>query len=161
MMLQLAYNLYQDRLLLTIGLAETPAHGFWLTRRMTLLLWHALTKQLASSVNPVATVEAQAWLLSMQHEAATARFVPTAEPALTLTVDPVLVSTLQYGQHEDGRQVLSLLDDQGRGQTYAMPAENIHALLHLIEQKTIEAGWGLDLAWPDGGVVASLARTLQ
>lgn len=161
MTLQLAYDVYQDRLLLTIGLDGAQAKGFWLTRRLTLLLWRTLVAQLAEMIDPLSPAQAREWLLSLQHEAATARHEATDQPQLPLLEAPALITTLQYGRQDDGRLVLSMRDTQRRGETYAMPTPFIHSLLLLIEQKAIQAEWNLDLAWPKTASIHSQPVTLQ
>lgn len=148
MKLQLAYHIYQDRLLLLVEPDDAQAKGFWLTRRMTALLWKALTDQLASSVAPGASADAQNWLLCMQHEEAVGQHSPVAEQCLAPCSEPVLASTLQYGRHEDGRMIIGLRDSEGQGDNYALADEFVHALLAMIQQEVEQADWGLYLAWP-------------
>lgn len=155
MKLQLTYDLYQDRLLLKIGLDPATVRGFWLTRRMTALLWNTLTAQLAAALDPGASSEARGWLLALQQEQVAAQHAPVAEPPLALADEPLLVTTLKYGRQPDGRQVLGLLDAAEQGEMYAVSDDIVHALLPLLQQKAAEAGWGLPLAWPAASGLAA------
>lgn len=161
MKLQLTYDIYQDRLLLKMALDETPARGFWLTRRMTALLWDTLTGQLAAGLAPAASAEARGWLLALQQEQVAAQHAPVVEPALALADAPLLVVTLKYGRQPDGRQLLGLLDAQEQGELYAVPDDIVHALLPLLQQKAAEAGWALPLVWPETAPVLAPPRALQ
>jgi hypothetical protein len=154
MKLQLTYDIIQDRLLLSIALPEAPARGYWLTRRFTVILWTEMTKQLAVGLGPGPTEEARDWLLAVQHETAAQQNPAVAEAPLALESEPILVTTMKYGQ-QDGGQVLYLLDLQEQGEAYLFNNELLHAFLAMLAQEANNAGWALTLEWPKSGTDAS------
>lgn len=141
---QLDYDPAEDRLLLRL----TMKHGsraFWLTRRMTGLLWRVLWRRAEAGIPAGATAAARAWLLALGHENAATKFPPTREATIEPTLPSVLVTTLKHGPLAEGHHRLGLLDDRGNGEMLALDADALHALIRLVGEVAGRAGWGLKL----------------
>ena len=147
MQLQLTYDPAEDRLLLSLRLAERTA-GFWLTRRLTALLWQALWARAGSVVDGQASATAKEWLLSLQQDEARQKHALTQEPMMALKAPPILVSTLKYGADEAGGHALQLTDALGQGELLTLDDSTLHALIRLLDETAAVTEWGLDLWRP-------------
>ncbi len=147
MQLQLTYDPAEDRLLLSLGLADRTA-GFWLTRRMTALLWQALWERAGAVIDGQTSATAKEWLLLLQQDEARQKQALTREPLMELKAQPVLVSTLKYGPDETGAHALELTDAQGKGELLKLDDGSLHALIRLLDETAAMTGWGLDLWRP-------------
>jgi len=94
MQLQISYEPAEDRLLLTLGIADRRV-GFWLTRRLTAILWQALWQRAGSSVDPAVTSTTKEWLLRLKQDRARQTGEVTQEPGLQTGAPPPLVTRLQ------------------------------------------------------------------
>lgn len=147
MQLQLTYDPAEDRLLLSMKLGErTP--GFWLTRRLTELLWQALWQRAGAVLDSNASATAREMLLAMQQNQASQKHPVTQSLALELSAPPILVTTLKYGPHENGGHALSLIDASGGGERLALDDDSLHALIQLLDGIMLTCEWRLDLWRP-------------
>lgn len=147
MQLQLTYDAVEDRLLLSLRLDDRMV-GFWLTRRLTMLLWQALWQRAASSVDGGASAAAREWLLSLKQDQARQTQALTLEPRLASQAPPTLVSTVKYGPDETGGHVLELTDALGNGESLKLDDASLYALIHLLDEVAAVTEWGLDLWRP-------------
>ena len=152
MQLQISYDAAEDRLLLSLALDDRSV-AFWLTRRLTGLLWQVLWARAASSVDAAATDTAKQWLLRLKEDRARQRQVLTEEPRLQSALPPLLVTTLQYGPAETGGHVLSLIDAAGHGEQLNVDDDSLYGLIRLLDETLATSDWRLDLWRPE--VVAS------
>ncbi len=147
MQLQISYDPAEDRLLLSLALGERSV-GFWLTRRLTGLLWQVLWARAGSSVDAAATDTAKQWLLRLNEDRARQRQALTQEPRLQSTSPPLLVTTLQYGPATTGGHVLSLIDAVGHGEQLNLDDDSLYGLIRLLDETLATSDWRLDLWRP-------------
>lgn len=147
MQLQLTYDPVEDRLLLSMKLDERTL-GFWLTRRLTELLWQALWQRAGAALDMKASATAREMLLAMQQNQASQKHPVTHSPQLKLNAPPILVTTLKYGPHKNGGHALSLIDAAGDGEMLALDDDSLHALIQLLDDIMQTCEWRLDLWRP-------------
>ena len=147
MQLQLTYDPGEDRLLLSLGLAERSV-SFWLTRRMTPLLWQVLWQRAGASLDGGVSGSAREWLLSLKQDEARQTQALTRAPRMATGLPPILVSTVKYGPDESGRHALELIDAQGKGEALKLDDSSLYALIRLLDETVEATGWALDLWRP-------------
>lgn len=162
MQLQLSHDPVEDRLLLRLDL-DGQGYGFWLTRRMTGLLWPVLWSRLEAGLAAGASDAARQWLLALRHQEARAGQAVEAAPPVPLVAEPRLVVTLRHGNDAQGRHVLGLLDGSGAGETLTLDDAGLHALIRLLHETMPQTGWDLplpvpDAAAPQAGFASGLVR---
>lgn len=148
MQLQLTYDPVEDRLLLTLKLGERTL-GFWLTRRFTELLWHALWQRAGASLDQqtgTTSTSARELLLAMQQS--NQKHQVTQTPRLELNTPPILASTLKYGPNDKSGHALSLIDAAGCGELLILDDSSLHALIQLLDEIMVTCEWRLDLWRP-------------
>ncbi|CAB1370923.1 hypothetical protein [Denitratisoma oestradiolicum] len=161
MQLQLSHDPIEDRLLLRLDL-DGQCYGFWLTRRVTILLWPVLWSMLEHGVIPGAGTEARRWLLAMDHEKARSGQEVQQAPPISLIAPVRLVVTIQHGHQADGRHVLGLFDGSGAGETMTLDDDGLHALIRLLHETVPKAGWDIPLSLPQSGLTpASVGTSLR
>ncbi|QDX82049.1 hypothetical protein B9N43_12810 [Denitratisoma sp. DHT3] len=148
MQLQLSHDPAEDRLLLRLDI-NGQGHGFWLTRRMTGLLWPVLWSHLEQGLAAGASDAARHWLLALRHQEARAGQSLAAVPPIPLIGEPRLLVTLKHGNDASGRHVLTLLDRDDDGETLTMADDGLHALIRLLYETVPTTGWDLPLPLPD------------
>ena len=149
MQLQLFYDPAEDRLLLMLGLSGRNA-AFWLTRRMTGLLWQALWKRAGSSVDANASDLAKEWLLRLNQDRARQKQDVSKQPRLQPSVPALLATTVSYGPGTKGGHVLSLTDAAGKGEKMMLDDDSLYALIRLLDDTLASSEWRLDLWRPRG-----------
>jgi len=159
MQLQISYDPAEDRLLLTLGIADRRI-GFWLTRRLTAMLWQALWQRAGSSVDAGVTSTAKEWLLRLKQDRARQTSEVTQEPRLQTGSPPLLVTTVQYGPGDKGGHVLSLIDATGKGETLTLDDDSLYGLIRLLDDTLTSSEWGLDL-WRPMSMAAADASSSQ
>lgn len=147
MQLQLTYDPAEDRLLLSLGLVDRTA-SFWLTRRMTALLWQALWQRAGSALDGRASADAREWLLSLQQDEARQKHALIQAPRMELRAPPILVTTVKYGPDETSGHALELLDALGKGELLKLDDSSLYALIRLLDETAAATEWGLDLWRP-------------
>lgn len=149
MQLQLFYNPAEDRLLLALAFPQRNV-AFWLTRRMTALLWQALWKRAGSSLDTNASSLAKEWLLRLKQDRARQKQEVSRQPLLQPSVPPVLATTVRFGPGKRGGHALSLLDAQGKGERMTLDDDGLYALIRLLDETLTSSEWRLDLWRPRG-----------
>lgn len=147
MQLQLVYDPAEDRLLLSLAVDDRTV-SFWLTRRMTALLWQALWRRAGSALDGRASAAAREWLLSLQLDEVCQKHVLTHEPRMALKVQPILATTVKFGSNETSGHALELTDLLGNGELLSLDDTSLYALIRLIDETAAATGWGLDLWRP-------------
>lgn len=148
MQLQIAYDQAEDRLLLMLALGDRSV-GFWLTRRLTALLWQVLWNRAGSSVDAAVTSMAREWMLRLKEDRVRQSQEVTQEPRLQPGSPPLLVTTLQYGPGERGGHILSLIDGMGKGEQLTLDDDSLYGLIRLLDDTLANSDWRLDLWRPD------------
>ena len=159
MQLQISYDMAEDRLLLTLGLGERSV-AFWLTRRLTGLLWQALWARAGSAVDAAVTSNAKAWVLRLKQDRARQSQEVSQEPRLLSTTPPLLVTTLQYGPAPTGGHILGLIDASGRGEQLTLDDDSLYGLIRLLDDTLQSSEWGLEL-WRPASVAEGDAPSPQ
>jgi len=166
--IQVAFSPLEDRLLLRVNTGDREEFRFWITRRYLKLLWPVLMKMLADNpqVQTQASQEARQTVLSFLHEQAIAqadfsREFEESGSQLPLGRTPLLLARIQVKHDAQGRQVLCLHPERGKGLEIAVNDKLLHALSRLIVEAAAGSGWDLALvktaAQPaDGGVAMKL-----
>lgn len=147
MQLQLSYDPPEDRLLLSLALEERTV-GFWLTRRMTALLWQALWQRAGASLDGRVSADAREWLLSLKQEAVRQTQALARVPRMASQAPPILVSTVKFGPDESGGHALELVDALGKGEALKLDDSSLYALIRLLDETAAATEWGLDLWRP-------------
>lgn len=147
MQLQLTYDPAEDRLLLSLGLNDRSV-SFWLTRRMTVLLWQVLWQRAGASLDGRASGAAREWLLSLKQDEARQTQALTRAPRMASQAPSILVSTVKYGPDETGGHALELVDALGRGEALKLDDASLYALIRLLDEAAGATEWGLDLWRP-------------
>lgn len=147
MQLQISYNTSEDRLLLTLQVSNRSI-AFWLTRRLTNLLWQVLWQRAQASVDASVTNTAKEWMLRLNQDRARQTRALTQEPRLAISAPPLLVTTLQYGPAGKGGHVLSLIDATGAGEQMTLDDDSLYGLIRLLDDTLTSSEWGLDLWRP-------------
>ncbi|MEW5733393.1 MAG: hypothetical protein AB1921_00985 [Thermodesulfobacteriota bacterium] len=154
--INLSYVPMEDRMLLAAtgrvasGLAE---YRVWLTRRYVRLLWGALEKLVSesSAADPRVPEPARAAVREFAEQAAlsSADFSTPYTPQVTerpLGEAPLLVSRIQLKNLPDGKNVLALHDQQGKGLTMTLEIPVVHSLRKLLHDTAEKAEWNLGLS---------------
>lgn len=162
----------EDRLRLRIATSEGAELRFWLTRRYLRLLWPAL-RGLAELANPLVqqspervSPEARKALVEMEHAEAVKQadfskpFAPTGAE-MPLGDAPLLLARVQGGRGADGRPLLAMHTQQGRGLTLNLDALLIHSLMKLLHQAAAQAQWDLALELPQTATARGAPPTLN
>jgi len=164
--LSVDFSAENDRLRLRIATQDGAELRFWLTRRYVRLLWPALL-QLAEVASPVVqqqaareggaaapiSPEARKAIVEMEHQEAVQKadfskpFAPSGS-ATPLGEEPLLLARVQGGRGPDGKPVLGLHTQDGRGLTLNLDAMLLHAMMRLVHQAAAQAQWDLALALP-------------
>jgi hypothetical protein len=162
----------EDRLRLRIATSEGAELRFWLTRRYLRLLWPAL-RSLAELANPVVqqspervSLEARKALVEMEHAEAVKQadfskpFAPTGAE-MPLGDAPLLLARVQGMRGPDGRPLLAMHTQQGRGLTLNSDSLLIHSLMKLLHQAAAQAQWDLALELPQAAAAPSAGSRLN
>lgn len=167
MQLQMTYEPAEDRLLLFIGLPDR-ADSFWLTRRITALLWRALWQMAGAPLDNEASDSSKEWQLSLQQNEVRQKHAISQEPRKKSDTPPILVTTLQYGNEDseakDGKShLLGFLDASGQGVKLTLDDTTLHALIRLLDEAMVASEWRLDLWRPLSSisVVSPASRSLH
>lgn len=145
MQIQLTYDPVEDRLLLSLKMAERIL-GFWLTRRFTELLWQGLWQRAGAALDQEASASARELLLAMQQANQKHRVTQTAK--LELNAPPILASTLKYGPNAKNGHSFTLLDASGSGELLTLDDSSLHALIQLLDEIMVTCEWRLELWRP-------------
>lgn len=162
MQLQVSYDPAEDRLLLSLSLDDRNV-GFWLTRRLTALLWQVLWQRAGSSVDATVHNTAKEWMLRLNQDRAARALAVSQAPRLQTSAPPLLVTTLQYGPGEKGGHHLSLIDAAGNGERMNLDDDTLYGLIRLLDEALSNSEWNLQLWRPReaGDDVSVLAQPLH
>ncbi len=151
--IQLRYMPVADRLLLRISTTANAEFRFWVTRRLTRLLWPALVKQLATipAVEFASTSDARREILAFEHARAIegANFVTpfqTTAQVLPLGEEPLLISKVTLRAAEPNGKQLSIVTDRGVTLDLTLTQALGHSLCELLGRAVATTEW--DLASP-------------
>jgi hypothetical protein len=103
----------------------------------------------AAAISP----EARKAIVEMEHAEAVQKadfskpFAPSGS-ATPLGEEPLLLARVQGGRGPDGKPVLGLHTQDGRGLTLNLDAMLLHAMMRLVHQASAQAQWDLSLALP-------------
>jgi hypothetical protein len=162
--MSVTYVVEQDRILLRINTTAGEEMRLWLTRRLMLGLWPALTNAIAGTAGqprantPVVDAAARQMLAEFQRQALLQKSdfstpYSQQEAALPLGPEPLLVSEVHLTPLAAGaggsqaqlrvhfQEKLSAGTPQ-RGFQLELAAQLSHGLLHLLERALGEAQWG-------------------
>jgi hypothetical protein len=145
----------QDRLLLRVSTDNQLEVRLWLTRRALRLLWPLLVQMVRASpeVALQSNPEARDALVGMQHERvlSQANFAQPFEEIpreMPLGAEPVLVARMHTVKDGDGKQVLVLLPQQGRGIRLTLDNTLLHSLCSLLQTAVAKSDWDIALELP-------------
>lgn len=151
--INVSYIPLEDRMLLSAtgrmesGLAE---YRVWLTRRYVRLLWQSLEKALAetAAADPRVPEPARAAVREFAEQAALSStdFSTPYQPQVTerpLGDVPLLVSRLQMKGMPEGKTLVALHDQNGKGLTLTLEPKVLHSLRKLLFDTARKAEWDL------------------
>jgi hypothetical protein len=110
--------------------------------------------------------EARKALVAMEHAEAVKQadfskpFVSTGAE-MPLGDAPLLLARVQGGRAPDGRPLLAMHTQQGRGLTLNLDALLIHSLMKLLHQAAAQAQWDLALELPNAALARGAPPTLN
>lgn len=154
--INVSYNPVEDRLLLKMN-SQTPEgmaeYRLWLTRRFVQLMWQGLDKSMEneSAADPFVEPAAREAVQQFKEEAAllssdfSTPYKKEAVSATPLGTDPVLVTRMQIKKSVDGKKVLILSGEDGKGVTLALAEPMFFSIRRLLADSAKKAGWGLSL----------------
>jgi len=159
---QIRYAPLEDRLLMRLNTAERTEFRFWITRRFARQLATALHDLLAERQEVMAQAggEARKAVLEFQHQEAIAKanFTQRFEgrpTQLPLGPNPVLLTRLKINRTIDGKPLLGLYPEQGRGIDLALQSTLLHSVCKLFADALQVADWQIEFDLPqfagDGG----------
>ena len=157
--LNISFDPLEDRLLLRMTSGTKDAlteYRLWLTRRLVKLLWPVLNKMLETDTTLLSRVSGdnRKAVLEFQQEAALSKAdfatpYTKEEKQTPLGPKPLLVSRIQAGKGQDGRQILSLKTADNQGINISLTPHTIHSIKKLLVNSIKKAGWDLTPPAPD------------
>lgn len=153
MQCQLQYCAIEDRGLWLLA-AEGQTHAWWLTRRMSQVLFETMV----ACLQPQTThPDAQAWQLNLQHEAAQGQFNHTRSAILTPDMPPTLVTEIRYGKNIEQNHVLILVTPSQQ-HTLTLSDTVLCGFLALFARQLSAFPWDLQLTWPPAVTSVSTSK---
>lgn len=145
MQCQLQYSRVEDRALWLLAV-DGETHGWWLTRRMSQVLFETMIACLQPQMGT--TSLAQSWQLNLQHEAVQGQFNQTQAAVLTPDKPATLLTEVRYGKASAQLYLLVLCTDNEQQHTLTVSEGVLCGLLTLFSQRLSAFPWGLQLTWP-------------
>ena len=139
----IAYFAVEDRLLLQAK-GVSSNQNFWVTRRATGMLSHAIQSLLAE-IYELSGVKKEhlPFAQSFGQDHASATHAPFADQLDNPASTPLLLFRVDYGAVDTDRGQLVLLDESGNGQEFQLNTEMLHAISNLLAQQSVIAEWSL------------------
>jgi hypothetical protein len=151
--LNITFNPVEDRLLLrmTSGKPDSLAEfQIWLTRRFVRVLWNTLEKVLekVASTDTRVTADSRNAVMQFQQQAALAKAdfstpYGSQGAAKPLGEQPLLISKMQVRTGPEGKPILILQTQDGKGVNMALSPHLVHSLRKLLADAVKKVEWDL------------------